>query len=127
MRNRELLVLSALSCLLLAACPRHEPLLCGVEESCPRGFACSEGVCVKDSDPECPDGGCPVTRCPAEPPGDEESIEVAVDLVCNYGEVTCCGVTKPAKTCTAAAGEVLGCFTDWCFTPQPCEDAGAGG
>jgi hypothetical protein len=44
------LVLFAAASWLLVACPGREPLLCGAQELCPRGFACSDGVCIKDTE-----------------------------------------------------------------------------
>ena len=46
------LMLFAAASMLLIGCPRREPLLCGAQESCPRGLVCSEGVCIKDRDVE---------------------------------------------------------------------------
>jgi hypothetical protein len=46
------LMLFAAASMLLVACPRREPLLCGAQESCPRGLVCSEGICIKDREDE---------------------------------------------------------------------------
>lgn len=54
MSDREILrcglFLCAAASLLLSACPWRPPLACGAEEACPRGFVCSEGICLLDSD-----------------------------------------------------------------------------
>jgi len=42
------LVLVAAASFLLVACPRREPLLCGAQEACPRGFVCDKGVCIEN-------------------------------------------------------------------------------
>lgn len=51
MSERDMLrcgfVLMAAS-LLLAACPKRVPLWCGPQEACPRGFVCSDGLCIKE-------------------------------------------------------------------------------
>ena len=49
---RRGLMLFAAAGMLLVGCPRREPLLCGAQESCPRGLVCSEGICIKEREEE---------------------------------------------------------------------------
>jgi hypothetical protein len=139
----------AAACLLLVACPRHAPLLCGASEACPSGYVCSESICIRDQAPpdacsgysyvngeclaDCQRSGAyadeaacceahpdacdnAISRCPAEPPADDETLVATVDLTCEYGEECCCGSCGPSKICSAFAGEELGCFfSDWCL------------
>lgn len=120
MTEREKLLTLVSACVLFAACMRHEPLPCGVQEACPDGLVCSEGVCVRE--PACDGGSCqtPITRCPAQPPADPSVVIAAVDLRCEYGQECCCGACYPSQICIAAAGESLGCLnTDMCLV-QTC-------
>lgn len=144
----------AAACLLLAACPwHHEPLRCGVDEACPSGYACSDGVCMNDDACREPtgyayvDGQCSescqaddayadrdacceahpdacatgIRTCPPEPCSEDATDVVAVDLRCEYGEETCCGMTYPSIVCIASAGEPFAkLYTDACFNEPQC-------
>jgi hypothetical protein len=104
---RRALFLFASAGLMLAACIKHEPTVCGEQEACPSGSYCNEGVCESTS-----------MGCPDQPPLDETVI-ASVDLRCNYGEECCCGVCHPNMICSALAGEEIGCFfSEACMLPQ---------
>jgi hypothetical protein len=95
---RRALWLLAAAGLMFCACLKPESTLCGEQEACPSGYACSEGACERA-----------VTRCPAEAPTDEIVIS-AVDLTCTYGEEECCGKRVPGMTCKAPAGGEFTCL-----------------
>lgn len=108
---RRQLMLFAAACLMLAACVKDAPILCGAQDPCPSSYVCDEGVCVS-----------PDMNCPAEPPLDETIIAPEA-LSCAYGQECCCGKCYPSIMCTAQAGEEIGCFyTEACMNPQCADD-----
>jgi len=63
------------------------------------------------------------TQCPAQVPVSGDSCQG--ELICAYGQSTCCGITSPAWTCTCRSGSFLCAQTVECNIICASPDGGA--